>query len=129
MTRLETQIVHESSPADPQTGALVPPIHPATTFRQERVGEHQGWEYSRTGNPTRAILEKAMARLEGGRRGFAFASGSVALDTVLHLLRRGDQVVAAEETYGGTRRILDHVYEGLGVKVRYVASNDEAAWR
>ena len=128
MTRIETKFVHEASPVDAGTGALVPPIHPSTTFRQERLGEHQGWEYSRTGNPTRSVFEKAMATLEGGTRGFGFASGSAALDTVLHLLRQGDRVVAAEETYGGTRRILDHAYAGFGVKVTYVPENNEKAW-
>lgn len=128
MKHFESRLVHEASPADPATGAIVPPIHPATTFRQERVGEHKGWEYARTGNPTRAILEKAMANLEGGRRGLAFATGSAALDTVLHLLKTGDKVVAAEETYGGTRRILDHVYKGLGIDVTYVPSTEIHDW-
>jgi len=128
MVRIETQLVHESSPPDPLTGSVVPPIYPTSTYRQEGLGKHKGWEYGRTGNPTRAVLERAMATLEGGTHGFAFASGMAAIDTAFHMLKKGDHVVAAEETYGGTRRILDHAYSTLGVNVSYVPGHETHAW-
>lgn len=128
MVRIETRLVHEASPADPLTGAVVPPIYATSTYRQEALGKHKGWEYGRTGNPTRAILERAMAVLEQGNAGFAFASGMAAIDTAFHTLKQGDHVVAAEETYGGTRRILDHAYATLGVQVTYVAGGSADEW-
>lgn len=128
MVRIETRLVHESSPVDPQTGSLVPPLYATSTFQQTGLGKHKGFEYGRTGNPTRAIFERAMAQLEGGTHGFAFASGMAAIDTVLHTLESGDHVVAAEETYGGTRRILDHAYRTLGVDVSYIPGHEADAW-
>lgn len=128
MVRIETRLVHESSPADPLTGAVVPPIYATSTYQQESLGKHKGYEYGRTGNPTRAVLESAMASLEGGQRGFAFASGMAAIDTAFHTLKQGDHVVAAEETYGGTRRILDHAYSTMGVRVTYVPGHETEAW-
>ncbi len=128
MTRIETQLVHDSSPADELTGSVVPPLYATSTYRQEGLGKHKGWEYGRTGNPTRAVLEQAMAKLEGGSHGFAFASGMAAIDTCFHTLKKGDHVVAAEETYGGTRRILDHAYSTLGVSVSYIPGHETDAW-
>lgn len=128
MVRIETQLVHEPSPPDELTGAVVPPLYATSTYQQSALGRHKGWEYGRTGNPTRAVFERAMATLEGGDRGFAFASGMAAIDTVFHTLRQGDHVVAAEETYGGTRRILDRAYATMGVRVTYVPGHETGAW-
>lgn len=128
MVRIETRLVHESSPADPLTGSVVPPLYATSTYRQEGLGKHKGWEYGRTGNPTRAVLEAAMAQLEGATAAFAFASGMAAIDTTFHLLQHGDHVVAAEETYGGTRRILDQAYAPLGVEVTYVSGHETDSW-
>lgn len=128
MVRIETRLVHESSPADPATGSVVPPIYATSTYAQDSLGKHKGWEYGRTMNPTRAVLEGAMASLEGGVRGFAFASGMAAIDTAFHTLKQGDHVVVSEETYGGTRRILDQAYSMMGVQVDYVSGEDPGIW-
>jgi cystathionine beta-lyase/cystathionine gamma-synthase len=128
MVRIETQLVHESSPVDPQTNSVTPAIYPTSTYKQDALGKHKGWEYGRTGNPTRAVLERAIAVLEKGTHGFAFASGMATIDTVFHTLERGDHIVAAEETYGGTRRILDHAYKTLGVDVSYIPGHETEAW-
>jgi cystathionine gamma-synthase len=111
----ETRAVHAGQEPDPQTGAVVPPISLATTFVQEKVGAHRGYEYSRSGNPTRAALEAAIASLEGAAHGLAFASGLAAEDAVLRTLRPGDHVVIPTDAYGGTYRLVARVYEPFGV--------------
>lgn len=128
MVRIETQLVHEASPVDQATGSVIPALFQTSTFRQERLGKHKGWEYARTGNPTRATLENALATLEGAKHGFAFASGMAAIDAAFHTLSKGDHVVVAEETYGGTRRILDHLFSQLGVVATYVPGHETDAW-
>ncbi|HEY6319890.1 MAG TPA: cystathionine gamma-synthase [Acidimicrobiia bacterium] len=112
----ETRAIHAGQPPDPATGAVVPPITLATTFAQDDVGEHRGFEYSRAGNPTRRALETCVASLEGARHGLAFASGMAAEDTVLRaLLRPGDHVVLPEDAYGGTVRLVGQVLADVGV--------------
>lgn len=115
----ETRAIHAGQPPDPATGAVMPPIHLTATFAQRTPGEHSGFEYSRTGNPTRQALEVCLASLEGGSHGLAFASGMAATDAVLHLLRAGDHVLAAHDLYGGTYRILQQVFQQLGIKASY----------
>jgi cystathionine gamma-synthase len=110
----ETIAIHAGSEPDPATGAVVPPISLATTFAQEGVGGHKGWEYARSGNPTRASLEACLAALEGARHGFAFASGLAAEDAVLRLLRPGEGVVLGDDAYGGTYRLIGKVYAPAG---------------
>lgn len=110
----ETRAIHAGQPPDPHTGAVVPPISLATTFAQEAVGRHRGWEYSRSGNPTRATLEACLASLEGGRHASAFASGLAAEDAVLRLLEPGAGVVLGGDVYGGTFRLLDRVHGPAG---------------
>ncbi|MGZ4712861.1 MAG: cystathionine gamma-synthase [Acidimicrobiia bacterium] len=113
----ETEAVHAGQPADPSTGAVVTPISLATTFAQDAVGKHAGFEYGRTGNPTRAALEECLATLEGAARGLAFASGMAAEDAVLRaLLRPGDHVVLPLDAYGGTFRLVANVYSAAGVE-------------
>ncbi|MBM3672686.1 MAG: cystathionine gamma-synthase [Actinobacteria bacterium] len=113
----ETRAVHAGQPADPQTGAVIPPISLATTFAQSRAGEHSGYEYARTGNPTRRALEECIASLEGGAHGLAFASGMAAEDTVLRaLLGPGDHVVLPNDAYGGTYRLISQVLGPTGVE-------------
>jgi cystathionine gamma-synthase len=109
-----TRAIHAGSEPDPTTGAVVPPIGLSTTFAQRAVGEHQGWDYSRSGNPTRAGLETCVASLEGARHGFAFASGLAAEDAVLRLLAPGQRTLLGSDAYGGTFRLIDkvHVAEG-----------------
>jgi len=112
----ETEAIHAGQPADPATGAVVTPISLATTFAQDAVGKHAGFEYGRTGNPTRAALEECLATLEGAARGLAFASGMAAEDAVLRaLLRPGHHVVLPLDAYGGTFRLVARVYAEAGV--------------
>lgn len=117
---LETLAVHAGHLPDPLTGAIATPIYLTSTYVQAGPGEHKGYEYSRTQNPTRAALEANLAALEGGRFGLAFASGCAATTTVLHLLSTSDHVVAANDLYGGTYRIFEGVMKQLGLEVSYV---------
>src|SRR4051794_13545723 len=114
-----TLAIHAGQEADPATGATVVPIYATSTYTQEAPGKHKGFEYSRTGNPTRAALEACLAALEGGERGLAFASGLAATTAVLSLLRPGDEVVAAADLYGGTYRLLERVFKPWGLVARY----------
>ena len=109
----ETRAVHTGQEPDPVTGAVVTPITLSTTFAQDGVGSHKGFEYSRSGNPTRAALEACVASLEGGRHGLAFASGLAAEDNVLRLLQPGDRVLLGNDAYGGTFRLISKVHTGL----------------
>jgi cystathionine gamma-synthase len=111
----ETRAIHSGQPPDPVTGAVVPPVSLSTTFAQEGVGRHQGYEYARSGNPTRASLETCLADLEGAVRGLAFASGLAAEDTLLRTLRPGDHVVFPSDAYGGTFRLVDKVWGEMGI--------------
>ena len=112
----ETRAIHAGQPADPNTGAVVTPISLATTFAQDAVGKHAGFEYGRTGNPTRAALEACLGELEGAARGLAFASGMAAEDAVLRtLVGPGDHVVLPLDAYGGTFRLVARVYGDAGV--------------
>jgi cystathionine gamma-synthase len=111
----ETRAVHAGQDPDPSTGAVVTPITLSTTFAQEEVGEHKGFEYSRSGNPTRAALETCVAALEGAAHGMAFASGLAAEDNVLRLLAPGDRVLLGNDAYGGTYRLIAKVWAPLGV--------------
>jgi len=119
-THLETLAVHGGQEPDPSTGAVSVPIYLTSTYAQSGPGEHKGFEYSRTQNPTRFALEASLASLENGARGFAFASGCAATTTVLHLLKAGDHVVAGDDMYGGTFRIFDKVMRPMGLDVTYV---------
>lgn len=114
-----TRAIHVGQDADPTTGATVVPIYATSTYTQAAPGQHKGYEYSRTGNPTRAALETCLASLEGGERGLAFASGLAATNAVLAQLKPGDEVAAAADLYGGTFRILERVFKPWGLVSRY----------
>jgi cystathionine gamma-lyase len=114
-----TQAIHAGQDADPATGATVVPIYATSTYTQAAPGAHKGYEYSRTGNPTRRALETCLAALEGGQRGLAFASGSAATAAVLAQLKPGDEVAAAADLYGGTYRLLERVFRPWGLLARY----------
>src|SRR4051794_28582763 len=114
-----TQAIHEGQAADVATGATVVPIYATSTYTQEAPGKHKGFEYSRSGNPTRKALETCLAALEEGERGLAFASGSAATAAVLAQLKPGDEVAAAADLYGGTYRLLERVFRPWGLAVRY----------
>src|SRR5438045_4401022 len=116
-----TKAIHAGQDADPATGATVVPIYATSTYTQAAPGQHQGYEYSRTGNPTRQALETCLAALEGGERGLAFASGSAATNAVLAQLRPGDEVAAAADLYGGTFRLLERVFKPWGLVSRFTA--------
>jgi cystathionine gamma-synthase len=111
----ETRAIHTGQDPDPHTGAIVPPISLATTFAQDAVGKHRGYEYSRSGNPTRTALESCVASLEGARHGLAFASGLAAEDAILRTLDPGDHVVIPDDAYGGTFRLVARVHERHGI--------------
>ena len=110
----ETRAIHTGQPADAASGSVVTPITLSTTFAQRSVGEHQGFEYSRSGNPTRAALEACLASLEGAAHGLAFSSGLAAEDNVLRLLRPGDRILLGNDAYGGTFRLISKVYGAVG---------------
>ncbi len=114
-TGFETRAIHAGQPPDPATGAVVPPVSFATTFAQESVGEHHGYEYSRSGNPTRTALETCLASLEQAEHGLAFASGLAAEDAVLRLLHPGDHAIIPNDAYGGTYRLFDKVWAPAGL--------------
>ena len=115
-----TRAIHAGQDADPATGATVVPIYATSTYTQEAPGKHKGYEYSRSGNPTRAALETCLAAIEGGERALAFASGLAATTAVLSTLRPRDEVVAAADLYGGTFRLLERVFKPWGLVPRYV---------
>lgn len=124
MDRIETRVIHAGQSPDPATGAIMTPIYQTATFRQQRVGQHQGYEYSRTGNPTRTALEDCLANLEVGRHGLAFASGMAAIDAIVHLLDPGDHLLAANDLYGGSFRLFEQVYVKLGLEFSYADASD-----
>jgi cystathionine gamma-lyase len=121
---LDTLAIHAGQPPDPTTGAVMTPVYLTSTYAQSSPGVHRGFEYSRSQNPTRFALEACLAALEGGRHGFAFASGLAATDCVLHLLDAGDHVVASDDVYGGSFRIFDKVFRRLGLSFDFVDMTD-----
>ncbi len=125
---LATRAIHGGQRPDAETGAVITPIYATSTFAQSSPGVHKGWEYSRSGNPTRAAFEAAIANLEGGTRGFAFASGLAAEAAVLELLEHGSHVVASSDLYGGTWRLFHRVRErSANLSVTHVDGSDLAA--
>lgn len=115
-----TDAIHIGQEPDPATGAIIVPIYQTSTYVQEELGRHKGYEYSRTANPTRAALERNLARLESGQFGFAFASGMAAINAVLTLFKSGDHVVTCRNLYGGTFRLFERVLKNFGFEFTYV---------
>ena len=128
-----TKAIHAGQEPDPTTGAVTTPIYQTSTYVQEELGKHKGFEYARTQNPTRMALERCLAALEKGERGFAFGSGMAATATVTYLLRPRDHVIASNNMYGGTFRLFDQVVRHYGVEFSFVDTSDlaavEAAWK
>ena len=120
----ETRAIHAGQEPDPATGAVIVPIFQTSTYVQDEAGQTKGYEYSRTGNPTRAALETCLASLESAEHGFAFASGMAATTTVFHLLSPGDRVVCVNDVYGGTYRVFTKVYEPKGYHFEFVSAED-----
>ncbi len=123
-TGFATRAIHAGHVPDPLAGAAMPPIYQTSTYIQEALGRHKGYEYARTQNPTREALERNVASLEGGTYGFAFGSGLAALDVVLKLLKAGDHVVCGENVYGGSMRLMTRVYTDLGLRFSFVDMRD-----
>ena len=123
---LNSQLIHGGIDGDKTTGAVNVPIYQTSTYRQSELGVNTGWEYSRTGNPTRAALEALIADLEGGEYGLAFASGLAAIHTVLSLFAAGDKIIISDNIYGGTFRILDKVFKPLGLAYEITDTTDTA---
>lgn len=120
----KTQLIHGGIPSDKNTGAVVYPIYQVSTYKQDDVGIHKGFEYSRTGNPTRHALEELIKDLEGGRRGFAFGSGMAAITAVMMLFDSGDHVILTDDVYGGTYRVMSKVLNRLGIESTFVDTTD-----
>jgi cystathionine gamma-synthase/cystathionine gamma-lyase len=127
--KFSTRAIHVGQEADPATGATIVPIYQTSTYTQDAVGEHKGFDYSRTINPTRLALEKQLASLEGGAHGYAFASGMAATAAVLNLLSAGDHAVVTDDLYGGTYRLFTRVLERYGLAFTYVDMSDVDAVR
>jgi len=127
--KFNTKTIHGNQQHDPATGAVMPPIYQTSTYAQSSPGKHKGYEYSRTANPTRTALENAFASIENGKYGLAFGSGLAAIDTVLKLLKPGDEVVSTNDLYGGSYRIFTKIFENFGIKFHFIgmenASNIE----
>ncbi|MFH1647998.1 MAG: PLP-dependent aspartate aminotransferase family protein [Chloroflexota bacterium] len=121
---IETLSIHAGERPDPAYGAVGTPIYQTSTFAFYDVGKNKGYDYSRTANPTRKILEETIARLEGGKAGFCFATGMAAETTVLHLLKAGDHVISGDDVYGGTFRLLENVMRPFGVETTFMRLND-----
>lgn len=122
--RSKTRLIRAGIPEDPTTGAVSVPIYQVSTYHQEAVGKHKGYEYSRTGNPTRRALEELMKDLEGGVAGFAFSSGMAAITAVIMLLNAGDHIVLTDDVYGGTFRVVTKVLQRFGISATFVDTTD-----
>src|SRR6476619_8650782 len=115
-----TRAIHAGQRPDLLSGAVMTPIYQTSTYVQEGLGKHRGYEYARTQNPTREALERNVASLEGGTYGFAFGSGLAALDAILKLFKSGDHIVCGENVYGGSHRLMERIYGNLGLRVTFV---------
>src|SRR5436309_13552373 len=120
----ETRAIHEGQEPDPATGAITVPIYQTSTYAQEAVGEHKGYDYSRVANPTRTALQLCLASLESAEHGVAFSSGLGAVTTIMHLLNPGDRAVLIADVYGGVYRMTSQVYEPKGYQFAYVPADE-----
>lgn len=122
--RFGTKVIHAGLEADPTTGAVMTPIYQTTTYKQTSPGEHKGFEYSRTGNPTRKALEDNLAALENGKFGLCFGSGLAAIDAILKTLNPGDEVISTNDLYGGSYRLFTKIFEKFAIKFTFVSMHD-----
>lgn len=126
--KFNTRAIHGGQEnTDPAYGSVMPPIYQTTTYSQSTPGGHKGFEYSRSGNPTRAALEKSLASIENGNFGLAFGSGLAAIDAVLKLFKPGDEIISTNDLYGGSYRLFTKIFEGLGIKFHFVGMQEAAA--
>ena len=124
-----TRAIHAGQPSDPQTGSVNVPLYLTSTYAQEEIGRHKGWEYSRVSNPTRDALETNLASLEGGRSAHVFASGMAAISALVAMLKTGDHVVCGADVYGGTPRLFNQIVAGYGIEFAYVDTSEPEALR
>lgn len=122
--KFNTKTIHGNQEPDKAYGSVMPPIYQTTTYAQSTPGGHQGYEYSRSGNPTRSALEKAFASIENGNYGLSFGSGLAAIDAVMKLLGPGDEVISTSDLYGGTYRLFTKIFEGFGIRFHFVNMNN-----
>src|ERR1051325_1034858 len=127
--KLATKFIHAGVEPDPSTGAIMTPVYQTSTYVQEAPGKNKGYEYARSQNPTRFALEKALAEIENGKFGLAFSSGVAATDAVIKLLHPGNEVIAANDMYGGTYRLFTKVFERFGIKFHYINMQDSESIR
>src|SRR3989440_6998133 len=121
-----TTAIHAGQEPDAATGAVTVPIYQTSTYAQEGLGKHKGFEYARTSNPTRLALERNVAALEGAQYGFAFASGMAAIDATMRLVKAGDHVIVSDNTYGGTYRLFTRILQNYGIEFSFVDTSDAA---
>ncbi|MGO2294556.1 MAG: cystathionine gamma-synthase [Psychroflexus halocasei] len=123
--KFNTKTIHGGQEdIDPAYGSVMPPIYQTSTYKQSSPGEHQGYEYSRSANPTRTALEKAIASLENGKHGLAFGSGLAAIDAVMKLLKPGDEVISTSDLYGGTYRLFNSIFKNFGIKFHFIGMSN-----
>lgn len=122
--KFETKAIHSGQKPDAQTGAVIVPVYQTSTYQQEAIGKNKGYEYSRTGNPTRKALEDVLASLEDGRYGLAFASGVAATAAVFNLLKPGNHIVVGDDIYGGTYRLLEKIFKPWGLEISFINIDD-----
>ncbi|MCB0668439.1 MAG: PLP-dependent transferase [Saprospiraceae bacterium] len=127
--KFETKVIHAGIEPDPATGAIMTPIYQTSTYVQEAPGKHKGYEYARTQNPTRSVLEANLAALENGVKGICFASGLAAMDAVMKLLEPGDEVISTYELYGGSYRLMTQLFTRYGIKAHFIDLNDKTLLR
>ena len=118
--KFNTKAIHGGQEPDPAYGAVMPPIYQTSTYAQQKPGDHKGYEYSRTHNPTRTALEKSVASLENGQHGLAFASGLAAIDAIVKLLTPGDEIISSNDLYGGSYRLFDKIFKGVGLHFHFL---------
>lgn len=125
--KFNTKAIHGGQEnTDPAYGSVMPPIYQTSTYKQNTPGGHKGFQYSRSGNPTRAALEKAVASIENGKFGLAFGSGLAAIDAVMKMFKPGDEIISTNDLYGGSYRLFTGIFQNLGIKFNFVAMNDAA---
>ena len=122
--KFATKTIHAGQKPDKSTGAIMTPIYQTSTYIQESPGKHNGYEYSRTGNPTRSALERNIAELESGKYGLCFGSGLAAIDAIIKLLKPGDEVISTNDLYGGSYRIFTKIFAKYEIKFHFVDMSD-----
>ncbi|MDX1685719.1 MAG: aminotransferase class I/II-fold pyridoxal phosphate-dependent enzyme, partial [Saprospiraceae bacterium] len=124
-----TKVIHAGIEPDPATGAIMTPIYQTSTFVQSSPGKHKGFEYARTQNPTRSVLQNNLAALENGKYGFCYSSGLAAMDAVIKMFESGDEIISVNDLYGGSYRILTKVFAQLGIQSKFVDMNNPETLR